>query len=155
MFYFTEPLKIFFPPQHLNAELLRLILKFLTIFRVDRNHQHFSFHLRNTICDLFVYCQSYFLLLSKHFVGCLHHREAGNREILMPSCLALMDLERVVSRFGYLENGEGKQYYKRKRLDTSIPIFGKFHRPFQCCTSISDYLILLFLSRAISPYTIC
>ena len=64
-----------FPPRHLNAKLLRLILKILTVFRTDRDHQHFSFHLRNTICDLFVYCQSYFLLLSKHFVGCLHHRE--------------------------------------------------------------------------------
>ena len=96
MFYFSEPLKIFFPTRNLNTELLRLILKFLTVFRLDRNHQHFSFHLKNTICDLFVYCQSYFLLLSKHFVGCLHHREAGNREILIRSCLALMDLERVV-----------------------------------------------------------
>ena len=96
MFYFFEPLKIFFSPQHLNAELLRLILNFLTVFRIERNHQHLSFYLKNTICDLFVYCQSYVLLLSKHFVGCLHHREAGNRENLMPSCLALIHLEMVV-----------------------------------------------------------
>ena len=96
MFYFSESLKILFPPLHLNMELLRLILKFLIVFQINGNHQHFSFHLKNTICDLFVYCQSYFLLLSKHFVGCLHHREAGSCEILMPSCLALMNLERVV-----------------------------------------------------------
>ena len=30
------------------------------------------------------------------FCGMSHHREAGNCEILMPSCLALMNLERVV-----------------------------------------------------------
>ena len=118
MLYFSEPLNIFFPPRHLNAELLRLILKFLTVFRIDRNHQHFSFYLKNTICGLFVYCQSYFLLLSKHFVGCLHYREAGNREILMPSCLALMDLEKVVDL----------DTWKMEKVSTIIKEKGWIHR---------------------------
>ena len=150
---FFRVIEKFFPPRHLNAKLLRLILNILTVFRTDRDHQHFSFHLRNTICDLFVYCQSYFLLLSKHFVGYLHHREAGSREILMPSCLALMDLERVVDL----------NTWKMKKINTIVKEkVGYIDASFwKISTPISMLYVNLWLpyptplSRTIFPHTIC
>lgn len=60
----------------------------------DGSMFYFSAHWKYSF--LLSICMCWFLPFSKHCAGYLHHKEAGDREILMPSCLALIDLKKVV-----------------------------------------------------------